>query len=341
MKVAAIAALLFAAPVARAQSPVPAGPPATGIVVGSEIFFSPIVRDLDRAIAFYRDGLGFDVPGQPTDATMNAPLRDTFGLPDARIRWLTGGATGISGGIQIVEISGAKASSLKRSLQDPGAVTLVLTVRDLDAIAVRLHEQGVRVLTSGKVPALVSVEGTQVRMLTVEDPDGHFVQLIQPPEIAATAVPPRANIIEARVRLTVQSVDRAVQLYNEGLGLALISGPELGSDSALAAALGAPGARFRTASLQVPQSGLIFELMEFAGKHRLAPAQIQDPGSTRLQLRVRDVDEAVAATAKFGGQVISTGGKSVEMPAGNGRINVAIDREPDNLFIEMLGQAAR
>jgi catechol 2,3-dioxygenase-like lactoylglutathione lyase family enzyme len=298
------------------------------------------VHDLDKAVAFYRDGLGFDVPDQPTDATTNAPLRDMFGLPDARMRWLIGRATGIAGGIEIVEISGAKASTLKRALQDPGAVTLVLTVRDLDAIAARLHEQNVRVLTPGKVPALVTMGGAQARVLTVQDPDGHFVELIQPPEIAATAVPPTANIIDARVRQTVQSLDRAVQLYHDALGLALINRSEFTSEHAVATALGVPGARLRMATLQVPQSGLILEVIEFAGKHRSARANIQDPGSTRMQLRVRNVDEAIAAIAKFGGEVISTGGKSVELPAGNNKITVAIDREPDNLFIVMLGAPA-
>lgn len=338
MRMAAVAALLFAASVACAQSA--AGPPATGIVVGSGNFFSPIVRDLDKAVAFYRDGLGFDVPGQPSDARTNAPLRDMFGLPDASIRWLVGGATGIPGGIEIVEISGAKARTLKRALQDPGAITLVLTVRDLDAIAVRLNEQGVRVLTPGKVPALLSMGGAPARVLTVQDPDGHFVELIQPPEIAATSVPPNANIIAARVRQTVQSLDRAVQLYHDTLGLALIDRSQFTSDRAAGTALGVPGARFRMATLQVPQSGLLFEVVEFAGKHRGIHANIQDPGSTRMQLRVRDVDEAVAAVAKFGGEMISTGGKPVELPAGNSKITVAIDREPDNLFIVMLGARA-
>ena len=39
------------------------------LVVGSGNYFSPIVRDLDAAIAFYRDGLGFDVQGPPGDAS--------------------------------------------------------------------------------------------------------------------------------------------------------------------------------------------------------------------------------------------------------------------------------
>ena len=39
-------------------APAPAGPAPTGLVVGSGNFFSPIVGDLGKAVAFYRDGLG-------------------------------------------------------------------------------------------------------------------------------------------------------------------------------------------------------------------------------------------------------------------------------------------
>lgn len=336
MRFVGAGALLLAASLACTPAPVLAQPPAS-IVVGSENLFSPIVGDLDKAVFFYR-GLGFDVPGQPSDATTNAPLRDLFGLPDAGVRWLVGVAPGVAGSrVEIVEIKGAKGRASRRDLQHAGAFTLVLTVRDLDAAAFRLHESGARVLTPGNEPLLVSMDGEQTRMLTARAPDGHFVELVQVSQAASTAVPSNANILEARVRLTVQDLDRALQLYHDALGLPLLDRSGFSSDRTLAAALGAPGARFRSATLQVPQSGLLFELIEFAGKRRALRSNIQDPGSTRLQLRVRSVDEAIAALEKFGGEVISTGGKGVEMPTGAGRITAAMVRDPDNLFLVLLG----
>ena len=72
------AATLLAASLAQAQN---------GLIVGSGNFFSPIVSDLDKAIAFYKDGIGLDVMGAPANAEQNAPLRNMFGLPDASLRW--------------------------------------------------------------------------------------------------------------------------------------------------------------------------------------------------------------------------------------------------------------
>ena len=59
LAVALTCALVATAAHAQAPAaPAPPGPSPTGLVVGSGNFFSPIVSELDRAVAFYRDGLG-------------------------------------------------------------------------------------------------------------------------------------------------------------------------------------------------------------------------------------------------------------------------------------------
>src|SRR6185503_17031965 len=91
MKTSLLAIALCAHTVyAQAPATPPAGPPPTGLVVGSGNLFSPIVGDLDKAVAFYRDGLGLDVQGTPANADTNPALRDMFGLPDAQLRWQIG-----------------------------------------------------------------------------------------------------------------------------------------------------------------------------------------------------------------------------------------------------------
>ena len=85
-------------------------PAPTGLMVGSGNFFSPIVGDLDKAIAFYRDGLGLDVAGAPANADANPALRNMFGLPDAQLRWSIGRPPAMRTGVEIVEIKKAAAS---------------------------------------------------------------------------------------------------------------------------------------------------------------------------------------------------------------------------------------
>jgi catechol 2,3-dioxygenase-like lactoylglutathione lyase family enzyme len=330
--------MLLAVGLAQAQPAAPPGPPPTGLIVGSGNFFSPIVRDLDRAIAFYRDGIGLEVQGAPGDAAANLPLRNMFGLPDAGIRWSIARAPGIAGGVEIVEISDAGGKPLTRRMQDSGAFTLLVLVRDLDAVFERVKALGAPVLTSGGVPALVPMGAGQARLVMVQDPDGHFVEIVQPPELPATPVPASANVVEVRVRLTVEDVDRAMRLYQDALGLELVSRSDFVDNSAVAAALGVPGAQFRFGIMRVPTSGLLFEVIDFKGvDRRPVRGNIQDPGSTRIQLRVRDVDAAVAAFVGQGGRVVSSGGVPLELPAGNNTLKVAIARDPDNLFVVLIG----
>ena len=71
----------------------------TGLIVGSGNFFSPIVADLDKALTFYRDGLGFETTGAPGEATGTAPLMSMFGLPpEAKLRYQNRAAARVAHG---------------------------------------------------------------------------------------------------------------------------------------------------------------------------------------------------------------------------------------------------
>ncbi len=321
---------------ARAHAP-PPGPAPTGLVVGSGNFYSPIVANLEQAVAFYRDGIGFEVRGEPTNADANPQLMAMFGLPDARLRQQIGRAAPTPGGVEIVELSRAGGQPVERGIQDPGAVMLMVSVRDIDATLARLKQLGAPVVTSGGAPVLI--DGGPVRGVVVQDPAGHFVELLQtasPPPAAAGANP---NIVGVRVRHTVENLERALPLYRDALGLqGSAEVPQYQADAKRARRTWASAStQYRSATLTVPTSGLIFELREFKGaRGPAAPARVQDPGSTRIQLRVADIDAAVAALTQAGGTFMSTGGKPLDLPAGNTTLKVGIVRDPDGLFIVLI-----
>jgi catechol 2,3-dioxygenase-like lactoylglutathione lyase family enzyme len=336
-----VATLAFAqAPAA----PAPAGPPPTGLVVGSGNFFSPIVADLDAAVAFYRDGLGLDVQGAPANADANPALRNMFGLPDAQLRWLIGRPGGMRTGVEMVEISKANGRAATRRMQDTGAFTLIAFVRDIDATLTRLKTLKTPIMTPGGVAATIPFGGGQkAKLAVVTDPAGHFVELIQPEQLPESPAPPTSNVVQVRVRVTVQDAEKAARLYRDVLGMR--EPRPMGAfrkDPEVMTAFGVPGAEWRAAILEVPTTGLIFELIEFKGVGgRVVKSDIQDPGSTRIQLQVRDVDATIAALKQAGGAVVSTGGTTVELPGrGGATTKVAIVRDPDNLFLVLL-QAPR
>src|SRR5580765_136305 len=149
-KTLAVVVALLCAAVVRAQAPEP-----TGLIVGSGNFFSPIVGDLDKAIAFYRDGLGLDIQGTPANAEQNAPLRNMFGLPDAQLRWTVGRPPAMRTGVEIVEIKKADGKPVERRPQDPGAFTLIVLVRDIDAAFAKAKQVSAPVVTAGGRPLAV------------------------------------------------------------------------------------------------------------------------------------------------------------------------------------------
>ncbi|HEX5106864.1 MAG TPA: VOC family protein, partial [Vicinamibacterales bacterium] len=235
------------------------------------------------------------------------------------------------------EISAANGKPVERRLQDPGAITLLATVRDLDATFARLKRLGAPVVSRGGAPVHVGQGAQQARIVVVKDPGGHFVELVQYDQPQPSQSPATANVTDVRVRLTVEDVDSAVRLYRDALGLRLLNEPRFVEDAAGSSALGVDRGQYRVAFLQVPTSGLMLDLVDFKGADRkTVKAGIQDFGSTRMQIRVRDADAAIAAFAKFGGTVASTGGKSVELPAGNSTLKVVIVRDPNNLFVVLI-----
>ena len=336
-------AFALAAAVAHAQTPAapPAGPAPTGLIVGSGNFFSPIVGDLDKAVAFYRDGLGLDVQGAPSNADTNPALRNMFGLPDATLRWQIGRPPAMRTGVEIVEISKAESKRLDRRVQDSGAFILIVFVRDVDATFARVKALGAPVVTKGGVPIGVPKDKPRNRVVVVKDPDGHFVEIVQADQPPETQAPPTANVIGVRVRLTVDNVDKALSLYRDAMGMKVRSVDEFKKDPAVNDMLGLTDGQYRVGMLEVPTTGLVFEVIDFKGIDRkTVRGNIQDPGSTRIQLQVRDVDAAIDTLKRHGGTVVSTGGATVNLPGrGGATTKVAIVRDPDNLFLVLL-QAA-
>ena len=327
----AVVAVVSVANVAGAQTPAP-------LVVGLGNFFSPIVGDLDKAIAFYRDGLGLDV-GAPTNADTNAGLRNMFGLPDAQLRWSVGRPPAMRTGVEIVEIKKVESKPAGRRMQDPGAFTLLVLVRDVDAAFAKVKATGAPVVTKGGAPMMV---GTS-KVVVVRDPDGHFVEIVTPSPLPETTAPETANVIGVRVRLTVDDAEKALHIYRDLLGM-----PQVMEDTRdfrhsdeVSAMMGMTGSQYRVRTVQAPGTGLRVEFIDYKGiDRRTVRSNIQDPGSTRMQLQVRDVDAAIAALKTVGGVVVSTGGTTAELPGrGNATTKVAIVRDPNNLFLVLIQTA--
>jgi catechol 2,3-dioxygenase-like lactoylglutathione lyase family enzyme len=300
---------------------------------------SPIVDDLDRSARFYHDLLGMDLmppppPGAlPVDTDPGHLL--LHGVPQARLRFIQARIPGVRCGIEIVELTNVDRTAIRRREQDPGSVTLVLTVRNLDSAFAGLKTAGVHVVTTGGVP--IALPGAPpARAVTVHDPDGHAVELrqLEPPSV--TTIPSSSNVIGIGLRLTVADLQQSLGFYRRVLGINGTIQP-FENDRGRLALAGLPvSGQVRTGSVPIPGTSRTLDLVEFRGvdsKSVAAPSRIQDPGSYRLQLTFRDIDATMGALSAEGLRTVSTGGTPVSMSFGGRPWRLAIVPDPSNLFL--------
>ena len=318
-----------------------------GNAVTGACHVSPIVSDLDRSARFYHDLIGLDlVPAPDPPGPLQPPQQvgplpwdtdpghlDLHGLPKARLRFIGARMPGVRCGVELVEFADAGQRPVHRRLQDPGATMLILLVRNIDAIFSRLQTAGVTVLTRGGT--VMPVGPAKTRAVIVSDPDGHFIELAQLEPIPPTAAAAQSNVLGIRLRVTVPDIEEAASYYRQTLGLDLKTG-DFTKDGSVMAMMGLPAAaEFRVATSELPGSPLLLEFIEFKGIDdvKTLGSSVQDPGSYRLQLNVRNIDDAVAALKKAGSNVISSGGVPVQMTFGTSPWRLAVVPDPNNLFL--------
>jgi predicted enzyme related to lactoylglutathione lyase len=309
--------------------------PASDVVIGSGSF-SPIVKDVDKSVAFYRSLLGVAPPPQvtPTAFSNDSALANFLGTPTAQIGVSTVRIPGTMMNVEIVDFKDIDRKAVQPRLQDPGAVMLVLLVRDVDALLGRMKNEGARVVTTGGLPVNLDAE---TRAVVIQDPDGFHIELLQLDPLPVTTAPAASNVIGSRFALTVEDTERTMRVFRDVLGFKPQSGPFTDAANRL---MNTPGAQIRRTAAQVPGSQLEINFLEFKGIDRKPiNARIQDPGATRLQLRVRDVDSTVKSLKSAGGQVVTTGGDGG--PINMRGLRVAIVRELNNLFLVIFAQGQR
>jgi catechol 2,3-dioxygenase-like lactoylglutathione lyase family enzyme len=334
-----VALSVLTARLSAAQTPAPPVPAAPAGAVVSACHVSPIVSDLDKSARFYHDVLGLDLV--PTPGTEPLPW-DTdpghlnlHGLPEARLRFVGARMPGVRCGVELVEFAHVDRAAVHRRYQDPGAVTIILTVRDIDAAFATLRRAGVPVVTTGGAPINMST-ANKTRAVTVQDPDGHFVELVQIDPSPDTTVPDASNVTGIRLRLTVADVERAVAYYQQVLGIQGSVRTFMRNPNVMAMTGLPETGEYRLTTAQLPGSTLILEFIEFKGLDSVktpVPSRVQDPGSFRLQLTVRDLDAALAGLKNAGSRVISTGGVPVRMTFGNRPWRLSVVPDPNNLFL--------
>ena len=147
--------------------------PATNVPAASNVInarSSLAVEDTDRALAFYRDLLGYTA--RPTN-TVNDAVLALEGTPTAVARTTSTSPPGSSNVWFLWEFSKIEKTRREPRISDPGASALSLVVENLPALMRRMKAAGVT----------VEVDATKIGGVygaVVRSPDGLLIELIEP-----------------------------------------------------------------------------------------------------------------------------------------------------------------
>jgi catechol 2,3-dioxygenase-like lactoylglutathione lyase family enzyme len=305
----AAATLVIPVP-ASTQSPAPSehGP----LVIGARSY-SPMVENVDAVMKFYAV-LGLKAPppekGDSYPWDEEAWHYDLHGwqAPRSQMRFTYATVPGAVPPATPLLVEPVEHRNIDRKphamrVQDPGTTTLVLLVRDLEAAARALPP-------ASREPARrVTAYGGTATAMTVTVPGAHLVELLQLDPLPQTTAAADANVIGAWMRVTVEDLERTLRLYRDAFGLPFT---EMAVTSAgLGTVIGenSGAAKVRMAAATLPGTRMRLEFLEVTGvgRHRLA-ARIQDPGAARLQLTVRNIDEAMSALRNAGPSTVASNG---------------------------------
>ncbi len=138
-------------------------------------------------------------------------------------------------------------------MQDPGAATLVLTVRDVDAALAGVKKTGGSVLSIGKEPMKIGGEASQSRSVFVRDPDGFMLELAGIQPAPKSSAPADSNILGGRIGVTIKNTDQTMKFYHDVLGFETKPAqPAYATNKTIASLIDAKGAQWRISSAKVP-----------------------------------------------------------------------------------------
>jgi uncharacterized glyoxalase superfamily protein PhnB len=229
---------------------------------------------------------------------------------------------------------------VRPNIQDVGAATLALQVRDIDKVVSKVKSSGATIVTIGGTPVNpTGNSSSKLREIVVRDPDGFFVELQQPDLLPASAANATGDILGASVQFSIENSEKTVAFLREAIGFNARPTGALGTNAVVANLIGLPGAKWRITHGSIPGTTLDFGLIEYDGvpRSKLA-AGAEDPGSPAFTMVVSDVNAAVDQWKKAGGTVATTGGKAIVRANGAGNVFV---RDVNGLMWELIQRAAQ
>ena len=285
------------------------------------------VDDLDTTLAFYREVFGLN--GMPSDFP-NPGVPQLTDAPGVTLRL---SMMRLPGPMQfeLTHFKGLERKPGRAAYTDPGAGSLVLYVRDIDAVVTNAKKANAPIVTTGGAPVEIATAKGKVRSILLRDPDGFFVQAVQEPPPAGA---PEGNVHRVSLAYTMENADATAKFYSGMMGLELSKASTFSKDPAVLKLVGAPqGTEFRKLTGVMPGPNAYVEFTEFRGLPRTKfHLRVRDPGAPAMAIQVNDLTAMVALLKNANTHVISTNGQIVDFGRGTHTIFV---EDPNGMNLEV------
>ena len=280
MKRVFVAALFLATGLSRARAQAPADP---GVVVGVG-GFSHIVANVETSVAFYRDVLGLEMPNPPRPFDSMPWIIDMGNTPGAQSRPAILHIPGSKLGVELIDYKDIDRKAAHPRFQDPGAASLILTVRDMDAMMAKLKAAHAHINSKGGEPATIKgANGSTGHVVFVQDPDGFFVELSQRDPAPPSTAPDSSNIIGGAFEIIVADLDQTLHMYRDILGFQDTAADRVGRHQADDGHRRDAGRAVSPKLGIIPGTSVMMAFMEFKDIDRKPlHTRIQDPGTAIL-----------------------------------------------------------
>jgi catechol 2,3-dioxygenase-like lactoylglutathione lyase family enzyme len=297
--------------------------------------------DLAKTAAFYRDVIGLPMNGTlGTPAKLDADMSRFTATENGSFRAATFRIPNANFGFELTEFTGTARNAAQPRIQDPGAGTMVLVVRDMDKMFAKLKASGTTIVTAGGSPINPAGPATtnQLRSLVIRDPDGFFLEILRPDPLPANAATTAGDILGGSVQVAIEDTDKTLAFLKAAIGFTARPSGAMTSNPTIAQLINVQNAQWRITHGSIPGTTLDWGLIEFKGVDR-KPFLIQpaDPGAPAFTMVVRDITAATAQWKAAGGTVVTTGGTPVVRPNGAGNIFV---RDINGFTWELIQRAA-
>ena len=247
-------------------------------------YITHVVANLDRSVAFYREGLGLEVITPPSELTASTLVHKALSVsPQARAWFATLKIPGAVLELQLIQFSGIPGTPFVQHDYDPGITRLAIQLHDLPKALERVRPQGVTIDTSTGGPVYTQRPRNDTQAIMMRDPDGFVFEFVEnhgsPPPVGEP-VAEGSNLFNARCSLTIDNFDASLPFYRDLLGFQIGRPPTPVSDAVLALE-GTPQASVRSAQTFPPGGKNQWMLWEYRGIERVKHVpNVQDPGAS-------------------------------------------------------------